>query len=1397
MSEGFKHSAEATDKLAEHFKVGSTKLTSSGDNHLGRAKSHFGRTKGRGGLAQAAEGGVEKLMESLTKGQQTLGKHLDDVGTGLKKTSANHRTHEESVARNLTSITSGTAQPKTVPSNPWGGKSFASVVSGDSGPSKPTPAAPKPAPPKSPNVRLNSTDPKPQGRPLVAKPAKSDPVDIASGEVLFGQTDVGLDAALPLVLARTHLSGYRIGGWFGTSWASTLDQRLELDDEGVLFAADDGMVLVYPVPEPGAAVHPVEGPRWPLHWDGTAGGGMRITDPRSGISRHFAQPATGPGPHTRAAGALQLPLSAITDRNGNRIEVRYGPGGVPTEVCHSGGYRIGVTTAGQRISALTLLPAATAPVPATADPETADPATADTTEDTAVDTAGPEEQPITLVRYGYDGNGQLSAVTDSSDLAMQFTYDGSARLTSWTDRVGYRYRYVYDRSGRCVQTRGDGGFLDAFFAYDAEQRVTTMTDAVGNRTVYQLDEWGRLVRETSPHGAVATFEWDRYGQLLSRTDPLGRTSSFTYDEHGNLAVSTLPDGTTSSAAYDRGHRVTALTAMDGAQWAYEYDEHGNTTATVDPLGARTAYTYDEHGRPASVTDALGGTSLVGFDPAGLTVSLTDALGAVSHCVRDRFGRPSAVTDALGNTTTFGWTLEGRPAWRQDPDGGRHEWTHDAEGRVVTHRDPSGAVTTAEYGAFGKLTARTGPDGDRYTFEYDGQLRLTAVTNPAGARWTYRHDPVGGVVEETDFAGRTLRYERDLTGSLTARTNAAGQRVEYVRDLRGRTAEVHADGRVTTFTFDGAGRVLTAGDGRTGVRRSYDAVGRMVAEECEGGVTAFTYDLLGRPTGRRTPHGIESRWTYTAVGLPETLTGPGGALRFHYDRAGREVRREFGQVVIDRGFDGLDRLTGQQVSAAGRLLGRQEYAFLPGGRLTESTDQLLGTRTAELDGGGRVTALTGATWQERYAYDQLGNVVASQLPGADGTTTGELAVEGGRLRRAGRTSYEYDAQGRLVKQTRRLLSGGELSWQYTWDSHDQLGSVALPDGSLCRFRYDPFGRRRGKQHLAADGVSVLAETVFTWDGELLVEQVVTRAGQPGRRVTGWEWTQSGVRPLAQTDLLLPAADAPQAEIDRRFHAIVTDLVGSPTELVDEHGAVHWQQRTTLWGEPLPGAVEEIACPLRFPGQYLDDETGLHYNVFRYYDPATARYLSSDPIGLGGGVNPYAYVGDPRRIADPLGLDPDMIDLFHGTNGNGASAIEQHGINPQVRPRPMDFGHGGFYLTNDYDQAAQWAQRQGTRRGQPVNGGPAVMHFQVSRSELEELNGRRFSSHQDTSNFIAHHRNDLDGSQMHNYDNVEGKMLMNLRDWSADNSTPMRLKGHQIAFYKQPGIDLISNGYKGRV
>lgn len=100
--------------------------------------------------------------------------------------------------------------------------------------------------------------------------------------------------------------------------------------------------------------------------------------------------------------------------------------------------------------------------------------------------------------------------------------------------------------------------------------------------------------------------------------------------------------------------------------------------------------------------------------------------------------------------------------------------------------------------------------------------------------------------------------------------------------------------------------------------------------------------------------------------------------------------------------------------------------------------------------------------------------------------------------------------------------------------------------------------------------------------------------------------------------------------------ITDHLGAPRIITDDSGSVVWQAEYLPFGK-VNISVAQIENNLRFPGQYYDAETGLHYNWNRYYDPETGRYIAADPIGLDGGINLYAYVGgDPINGVDPNGL-----------------------------------------------------------------------------------------------------------------------------------------------------------------
>jgi RHS repeat-associated protein len=294
------------------------------------------------------------------------------------------------------------------------------------------------------------------------------------------------------------------------------------------------------------------------------------------------------------------------------------------------------------------------------------------------------------------------------------------------------------------------------------------------------------------------------------------------------------------------------------------------------------------------------------------------------------------------------------------------------------------------------------------------------------------------------------------------------------------------------------------------------------------------------------------------------------------------------------------------------------------------DQLSGARAFNLDPAGRITAVQGQGWTERYAYDSAGNIISATWPTDDTESTGERVYAGTLIRRAGNTRYQHDAQGRVIMRQRKRLTAKPLTWHYTWDADDRLTDVTTPDGQRWCYRYDPLGRRVAKQRIEGDRVA--EQTEFTWDGVVLAEQA-----QSTGKVTTWDWEPDSFRPVTQTERTA-LSDAPQQWIDEQFYSIVTDLIGTPSELVDPHGTIAWHSRTTLWGALLSSTPTSAHTPLRFPGQYHDPETGLNYNYHRYYDPTTGRYDTTDPLGLIAGPNPRTYVVNPTLWLDPLGLSP---------------------------------------------------------------------------------------------------------------------------------------------------------------
>jgi RHS repeat-associated protein len=483
-------------------------------------------------------------------------------------------------------------------------------------------------------------------------------------------------------------------------------------------------------------------------------------------------------------------------------------------------------------------------------------------------------------------------------------------------------------------------------------------------------------------------------------------------------------------------------------------------------------------------------------------------------------------------------------------------------------------------------------------------------------------------------------------------------VEFSYDLRGQITQQRCGDVVEQFTYDEAGRLVAAANEDIRLAFEYDELGNLLVEQAGERITRNAFDAAGRRVGRTTPSGHLTQWAFDEIGAPTLMSTPAGGLAFEHDAAGRETARHLSPYTsIVRSWDPSHRLTGAVVwhrpeSGEYGVVQAHGYRYRGDGMPVAHTDALRGDRSFELDPLGRITAATSPNRGERYSYDAAGNI-ASRTVGGDDDADGPREYQGLRVIRAGRIHYSYDEDGRLISAVRRTLSGGQRVWRYTWDGFDRLVGVQTPDGARWRYRYDPLGRRIAKQQLADDG-TVLSEVLFAWDGTRLAEQITVTADGPVE-IYSWDY-------LPGTDEV--AAQSVATETDRRFYAIVTDLVGTPTELLTDGGQVAWQSAHDVWGNPWGGPPSQVQCPLRFPGQYHDPETGLHYNLSRYYDPTSGHYATPDPLGLEPSPHHRAYVPNPLVWIDPLGLakclkvTDDTMKHVRGEINRGGRPVGYH-------------------------------------------------------------------------------------------------------------------------------------------
>jgi RHS repeat-associated protein len=1024
-----------------------------------------------------------------------------------------------------------------------------------------------------------------------------EPVDLINGRVMYNGVDFELPGPIPLRWERVYYSDSTMSGLLGVGTHLCYDQKLEVFDDCIGLTLPDGRAIGFDLLAPGESYfHRPEQLTLSYGEDRD----YTLFDHASRLHYHFLALSEG---HYR--------LSHIENGRGHRIRFTYQRQQL-CQVIDSGGRVLQVhTDSTGRI--------------------------------TGVDFQAKGKEPHSLIRYAYNEEGDLAAITDALGQTTRMSYQ-QHRMVEKTDRNGQTFYWRYDGHGRCVHTWGEGGLLEGRIRYEKDHNL--VTDGLGRTSRYDFNAEGQCTQLTHPEGGHTLYEYDAWGELYREIDPDGRLTGYHYDEQGRQTGVTLPDGTTRRHHYNGAGQLMMRTDGEGHTQVWTHNQAGLLTSSQAPDGGVTLYGYNEQQLLAEVRDPSGQAVRLAYDEAHNLREVTLPDGSKNTWYYDSLGRCMHATRS-GALQTFTYDALGRITRVQLPDGNHIRLTYNAYDEVIEAAGHRQQVRFA-YTPMGQLKMRW-QDGKQIHFHYNQQEELLALSNEKGERYHFERNRDGDVVAETGFDGLTRRYQRSKGGVVRRIERPGGRWTEYEHDGAGRIVRAeYSDGSWETYHYDKNGALRTARNPQSVVHLERDALGRVVKEKQEGyGQTDYLvesrYDALSNRSGLSSSLGALLQLAYNPLGqVSQYLAGQGmeaggWEAQLSYNSQGLEVERLMNHHLRSAWrYDSAGHPLEHRVGEGKRVTRHKRYHWGTNDRLTGIGCELSGLQQSfEYSEEGQ---LTGRFFEQNFTFsaehyfrDPVGNLFESK------DRKDRTYGAGGQLQERKGTRYEYDAEGFLLTKTDQ--DGN--SWHYRWQGNGMLQSVVRPDRQTVSFEYDALGRRTAK--IFQDRI-----TRWVWDGNNPLHEWTYHTKDRPQAVIGelGKLTRDREEPVEGmiTWVFEEGTFKPAAKLTGgKAYSILTDYLGTPQEAYEWWGNKVWAIELEAYGKVkscegwLGVPADESFIPFRFQGQYHDMETGLYYNRFRYYSPEEGMYVTAqDPIGLMGGDKLYAYVDNPNAWVDVFGL-----------------------------------------------------------------------------------------------------------------------------------------------------------------
>ena len=807
-----------------------------------------------------------------------------------------------------------------------------------------------------------------------------------------------------------------------------------------------------------------------------------------------------------------------------------------------------------------------------------------------VENSGTADARTISTSYSGSTNKPTQITTPETRINISYITHNSGLLVSQqttTDLSIYKQRitkFTYNTQGQLETINGPRtDVIDVTtFAYNAQGLRNKTTNALGHITqVTEFNAFGKPVTLIDENNTTTTLSYDLMGRLTSM-QRAGTTTTFDYDLTGNLVKTIRANGSVLEYEYDVAKRLTAIKDAAGNRIEYSLDAAGNQLSTqvkgnTGTLLQAQQQFFDEFSRLVSITNATSNSTQFDYLANGNLDKTTDALNNPTNNGYDNLQRLAEIHDAENGTTTFGY---------------------DNAGRTTSITDATGKATTYTYNGFGELIKQVSPDSGETSFTYDEAGNLASETDARNITVTYQYDALNRLIL-TAYPDSTenISFSYDDTTNPIGPENKGIGRLTRVDEAAGQRRYVYGElGQLLSETYNIGMKLYS-------INYQYDSAGQL---------TGMTY-----PSGRTLTYALNTDGQITAI----TTLGSG-------------QNQTSQSLVSNASYLPFGPLSG--FSYGNGLV--NSYNYDQNYRLTDHTLTGLKNETLSYSAISNIDAISDSLNSNNnvtFGYDKLSRLLTSadnnntDTNGDFSFTYDAIGNRQSKLNNNITENYTYLANTHHLEKVTINKLVQVPSFDSSFNQARRMASTTY-NGVTTQYQYNYRELRVSKTTTANSDVAIHYH--YDANGLLIAES-------DGNGVWLKEYVYFNGQLIAMVDF--------DNGIAQPVYAVHTDHLGTPTQITNTTGALVWQASFSPFGlatinndvdgDLVDGKSTPVELNIRFPGQYYDVETGLHYNWHRYYDPSVGRYITSDPLGLAAGISTYGYVGgNPISSFDPDGL-----------------------------------------------------------------------------------------------------------------------------------------------------------------